>query len=61
MIVTNPYVPNWGPRARNGTKLFAALLKQPYERLLDERLPERLARLVEQLDAPGSTATSSSR
>jgi hypothetical protein len=61
VIVTNPYAPTWGPNARNGTKLYAALLKPPYERLLDERLPERLARLVAQLDALGSTATSSSR
>ena len=56
MIFLSRIVPTSGPKAMCGAKLYAAFLREPYGDLLEERLPESLARLVKRLDAQGSLA-----
>ena len=58
MIEICEIVPTSGPKAMVGANLYAMFLREPYEALLEETLPERLARLVERLAARGSSTTS---
>jgi hypothetical protein len=49
MIVVSPTERLGGSRSARGAKLYASLLEKTYRDLLDESVPEHLARLVQRL------------